>query len=113
MSNINLNGLSKLFYPVVWLWKALYEVITPRFWGGVVSLASSEIPLVLRIIILMIVAIFILCFYIIIWAVLTSVTISLAVAISIVYGFAAVVNVIGGWWEFWSLALRPKLGILS
>jgi|SRR5690554_259082 len=104
--DINLNGLGKLYYPVVWLWKLLYSTITPRFWGGVVSIAGSEIPIVLRIIIIIIVSVIILCIYLSVWAVITGVIIVLTIFTSIIYAFAAIVNVIGGWWKFWHVEFR-------
>lgn len=104
--DINLNGLGKLYYPVVWLWKLLYSTITPRFWGGVVSIANSEIPIVLKIIIILIVSIIILCIYLVVWSVITGVIIALTIFTSIIYALAAIVNVIGGWWKFWHIGIK-------
>lgn len=106
--DINLKGLGKLYYPVVWLWKFLYSTITPRFWNGVVSLATNDIPIVLRILILLIVSIIILCVYIAVWGILMAAIFSLAVLTSVVYAITAIANVIGGWWEFWTISI-PKI----
>lgn len=104
--NIKLKGLSVLYYPVVWLYKVLFSVITPRFWAGIVNIAEGPMPLALKIIIIFFVSIIILCFYLAIFGVFMAVIISLTILISIVYGLAAVINVIGGWWKYYTLVLN-------
>lgn len=106
---INLKGLAVLYYPVVWLWKLLYSTITPRFINGILGIAQNDIPLVLKIIILVIVSIFILMVYISVWGILMGFIVSLAIIISVVYSLAAIVNVIGGWWEFWFVNIKQGI----
>lgn len=103
---IKLNGLAKLYYPVVWLWEVMFSTITPRFVEAIMGIATSEIPFVLKFIIVMIVGLLLLVIYLAILGVFMGVIISLALVISVIYFLAAIINVIGNWWDFWFVNLH-------
>lgn len=104
-SDIKLKGLAILYYPVVWLWNVLFFVITPRFWYGVIDLAEGPMPLPLRIIVVFFVSIIVLCVYLAVFGVFMIAIISLAILTSVVYAFGALINVIGGWWKYWTISI--------